>query len=87
MHFILIIDKLNINWVLFVHRLLSVILAHFLGVAFFLLAVKEGSYLCFVASATIAVYALVLIWMVKALDGCMTLVAQETVWAELPAFI
>lgn len=44
-HFDFIIDQFNIDWVLFVARQLSIILAHLLGVASFLLTVKEGAYL------------------------------------------
>ena len=83
----LLVDAFNVYVIHVVLHLLAVVLAHLVGVAPLLLSVVECADFGLVATASVAVYSLVLVGMIEAFNCGMTLLAVEPVRALLPTDI
>ena len=83
----LLIDKFLVNVVFLVLHRFPVILTHLDRVVSLLMIVIEGTYLGFVASASIAVDSLILVRMVKSLNCRVTFVAENSIWTHFPTRI
>lgn len=81
----LFIYHINVNIVLLVVHLLSIIFAHLLSVTALLLSVVEGTDLGLVTSGAITIDSLVLVGVVEPLNCRMTFVAEQTIWTLLPS--
>ena len=78
------INLFDINLVLFVFRLFSIILRHFLSMFALLLGVIKSTDLRLVASRPITIDSFVLIGMVQPFHRSVALVAEKSFWAEFP---
>lgn len=83
--FDVLVDLFDVDIILFVLNLLSVIFGHLLCMTRLLLGVEKRANFRFVTARSIAIDSLVLVWMVKSLNCRMTLVAKKPLWALLPA--
>ena len=81
----MLIYAVDIDIVLFILHLFSVIFAYFLSVVAFLLRMEECADFTLVAPGAVAVDPFVLIWVIESLNSCVTFVAKQALWALLPA--
>lgn len=84
--FDVLVDLFDVDIILFVLNLLSVIFGHLLCMTRLLLGVKKRTNFRFVAARSITIDSLIFVWMVKALNRRMALIAKKPLRALLPPY-
>ena len=84
--FDVLVDLFDVDIILFVLNLLSVIFCHLLCMTRLLLGVEKRTNFRFIAARPITIDSLVLVWMVKALNRRMALIAKKPLGALLPPY-
>ena len=78
------VNLFDVDIILLVLNLFSIVLGHLLSMPGLLLGVVEGTDLRLIASRSIAIDSFVLVWVVETLNCGVTFVAKEPIWTLFP---